>query len=531
MPTRFLLPDPAHLHLLSLAATADGITLTAQTCGDTACCPLCGQPSPRVHSRYRRILADLPWQGIPARVLLWSRRFFCDTPDCSRRIFTERLPDVALPYAHRTARLHEWFTHVAFALGGEAGARLLHTLGVTISGDTLLAHIRAFVPSAPTTPTVLSVDDFALRRGRTYGSILVDLNRHRVVDLLPDRSGSTFAAWLDAHPGVAIISRDRGGEYAEAARRVAPAAIQVADRFHLLRNLRDVVLRIFKRHTKHIAQVPAPGLAPVALTRLRLDREASRTQTRDEMQTRFAVVQQLAAQGMNRSAIARALGLHRHTVQKYLASDTAPERRHTIRKTSALMPYQGYVLERWQGGCRNARQLWREVAAQGYPGAYGNVARLTGYLRKRVGPGQPLPRAPTGLTPAGATGIAVMRLEKRSVDEQHVLAQIGDQHADLQTTLALFARFAALLRDRDAKEPARQLDQWMAKAATSGLPEMQAFATKLRQDREAVLAALTLPYSQGQTEGRVNKLKLVKRAMYGRAKFDLLRQRVLYATN
>lgn len=157
------------------------------------------------------------------------------------------------------------------------------------------------------------------------------------------------------------------------------------------------------------------------------------------------------------------------------------------------------------------------------------MARLTGYLRKRAGPGNVLPRAPTGLTPAGATGIVLMRPEKRSADEQQVLAQLSGLHTDLAATLALFASFAALLRDREAKEPAAQLDRWMTDAASSEITEMRTFATKLRQGRGAVLAALTLPYSQGQTEGRVTKLKLVKRAMYGRAKFDLLRQRVLYA--
>ena len=421
-----LLPDPNRLHLLSLATDREGVTLTARTCSDVACCPLCGQPSSWVHSRYRRVLADLPWQGIPARILLWTRRFFCDAPDCMRRIFTERLPSVAVPYAHRTDRLRDWFSHVSFALGSEAGSRLLRALGLIVSGDTLLAHIRATAIDTPSTPRVPSVDDFAVRRGRTYGSILVDLESHRVVDLLPDRSGRTFAAWLTAHPGAEIISRDRGGEYAEAARRAAPAAIQMADRFHLLRNMRDVVLRIFKRHAKRIAQIALPAAEPASLIRLRPDRAASRERTRREMADRFTAIQQLATQGMNRSAIARALGLHRHTVQKYYRLTSAPERCHTTRKTSALAPYEGYVLERWRNGCptrRNYGGRWREIAARGYPGAYRGVALLTRHLRERERAGQSLPRALTSLTPAGATGIALMRPEKRSADEWHALVQ------------------------------------------------------------------------------------------------------------
>lgn len=233
MPKQSLVPDPDRLEVLSLRVEQETIILETRTRGETAVCPLCGRPSSRVHSRYRRVLADLPWQAIPARLLLWSRRFFCDTATCPRRIFTERLPSLAAPYVHRTHRLQAWLQHIAFALGGEPGARLLRQLGITGCGDTVLSRMRAQPLPAQPTPRILSIDDFALRRGRTYGSSLVDLERRHVVDLLPDRSGSGFAAWLAAHPGVEIISRDRSGEYAEGARLGAPQARQVADRFHL----------------------------------------------------------------------------------------------------------------------------------------------------------------------------------------------------------------------------------------------------------------------------------------------------------
>ena len=182
MPNQILVPDPDRLEVLSLRVEAGMIILTTRACCETATCPICGQQSSRVHSRYRRTLADLPWQEIPARLILWSRRFFCDTAACPRRIFTERLPAVAAPYAHRTTRFHAWLGRVAFALGGEPGARLLHQLGLAVCGDTLLAQIRSQTLPAQPTPRILSVDDFAFRRGRTYGSILVDLERRHVVD-------------------------------------------------------------------------------------------------------------------------------------------------------------------------------------------------------------------------------------------------------------------------------------------------------------------------------------------------------------
>ena len=257
MPNLTILPDPDQLQLLSLSADAAGITLSVQTTSPVAPCPCCGEGSTRIHSRYLRHLTDLPWQELPVRLRLHVRRFFCDTPVCERQIFTERLPGVATTYGRRTMRLNEWFTHIGFALGGEAGARLLSQLGVTTSGDTVLRYLHTFAVGPRPTPRVLSVDDFAFCRGRTYGSMLVDLERHQVVDLLPDRSAATLAAWLRQHPGVAILSRDRSSEYAEGARQGAPDAIQVADRFHLLKNLGETVQRVFTGHSQRIARIVA----------------------------------------------------------------------------------------------------------------------------------------------------------------------------------------------------------------------------------------------------------------------------------
>ena len=530
MPILPLVLTPGRLQLLSLVVEGEGIILTVRTCGDEAPCPRCGQPSARVHSHYHRTLADLPWAGIPTHLSLWTRRFFCDTADCPRRIFTERLPSVAAPHARRTDRLRGWLVHTAFALGGKPGARLLHQLGISVCGATLLAHVRAQVFPTRPTPRILSVDDFAFRRGRTYGSILVDLERHQVIDLLPDRSGGGFAAWLTAHQGVELLSRDRSSEYAAAARQAAPQARQIADRFHLLRNLREVVWRVFKRHAKLVERVVPPGPAGSAapsVTRLRLDREASRERTRAEMAARFTAIQQLRRDGMSLASIARTLGVNWQTVHKYAAYATPPERRHISRQPSVLTPYQGYLLGRWASGCRNARQLWRELVAQGYPGSYRHVARLTGYLRHQERMGAGLPTPLPGMTPAQATGLVVARPENRTADENGTLEHLGELHPEIQTALDLFASFAALVRKQSSSGLASQVEGWLAQACASQVPELEAFAVKLRQDLDAVLAALTLPYSQGQTEGQVHRLKLLKRSMYGRANLDLLRQRML----
>jgi transposase len=358
-----------------------------------------------VHSRYTRTLADLPWQGVPVRVRLRVRRFFCDTLACSRRIFTERLPGIVAPYGRRTERLTMWLTHIAFAVGGRAGTRLLRLLQVAASRDTLVRHMRAFPFADAPTPRVLSIDDFALRRGRTYGSILVDLERHSVVDLLPDRRAATFAAWLADHAGVEVICRDRSTEYAEGARQGAPDAVQVADRFHLVKNLGEVALRVLRRHAQLVQQVADPDDNGALSAPPRPDRAASRDRTRTLMRERFDAVQALAAEGMALSAIARALGLHRHTVQKYAGLTAAPERRHRTRAVRLLAPYEGYLVERWQSGCRNARALWREIAARGYPGKYRSVARLVAHLRTQEQAENAVPLPSPTLTPRRAVGL------------------------------------------------------------------------------------------------------------------------------
>jgi transposase len=285
--SRTVLPAPKLLNLTGVRVTESAITLVAETSSRVALCPVCGKRSSRVHSRYTRTLADLPWQGIPVTIRLRVRRFFCEESDCHKAIFAERLPGLAAHYARRTERLDGWFTHVSFALGAEAGSRLLKELGIFVSGDTLLNHIRSTRLQVHETPRILSVDDLAFRRGIRYGTVLVDLERHALVDVLPDRSADGFARWLGELPGVEVVSRDRGGEYAEAARKAAPDAVQVADRFHLLKNLRDVVSRVFRQHAEVLDLVPHPTDHLQRLTNLRLDRESSKRRTREQTKNLF----------------------------------------------------------------------------------------------------------------------------------------------------------------------------------------------------------------------------------------------------
>jgi transposase len=541
VPPATILPDPSCLKLLELSAETSSVTATVTTTATTAPCPVCHRSSAHVHSRYTRHLADLPWQGVAMRLVLHVRKFCCDNPVCARQIFTERLPGVVAAYGRRTLRLEAWLSTIGFALGGEAGARLLRALGrgaSAVSADRLLVRIRRFPLAASPPVRVLSVDDFALRRSQRYATLLVDLERQVPIDVLADRTADTFAEWLHQQPWakhIEVISRDRGGDYADGARRGAPQAVQVADRFHLVKNVGEVAERVFKRHAAALQCIAVPArargsaaLPPAGATTSlsRLYREASRACTQAKRAERYEAIHALAQQGMTRRAIARARGLNRKTVQTYLAADAVPQRPRQVRKASILRPYELYLLERWRSGVHNGLKLWREIVPLGYPGGRGNVSRWVAYRRRGERDGVSLPAASPdpGFRPRQAAGLLLIPAAERTEDQERAWRQVRQIHGEVDRALTVLQQFLALIRARRSEG----LDTWLDQAAVSGVPELAAFVTKLRQDGEAVRAGLSLPWSQGQMEGHVNRVKLIKRSMYGRGKLDLLRQRVLY---
>lgn len=500
-----------------------GVVVLAQLTAEEAACPWCGQRSRRVHSRYERRLADAPIAGRAVQVRLRVRRFLCVNTDCAARTFAEQPDGLAAPRARITSLLREMLLEVALMLAGRAGARLASRLGMPASRDRLLRLLHGLPDREPETPVVLGVDDFALRRGRIYGTVLIDVLTGAPVDLLADRESESLAAWLRARPGIEVICRDRAGGYADAARQGAPQAIQVADRWHLWRNLGEAVEKAVVTRRAHLAAAnPTPRQAPASEPQVVQTVPEKRIVTR--LRENYQAVQQLRAQGMSKAAIGRKLGLHPATVRKFADATSAHElTAKTEQRAHLVDDYVEHLHRRWNEGERNATALFREIAALGYPGGELAVQR---YLRRfRHGRGHaPLP-GPKPPTVREVTSWIMTHPDRLAADDAIRLARLRKADPGLDRLTGHVRGFATMMTGRTG----HQLDGWIDTVEVDDLTPIAGFARNLRRDHDAVQAGLTLDHSSGRVEGTVNKIKMLKRQMFGRAGFDLLRIRVLYA--
>jgi transposase len=531
-----LLPLEHCLHLEDVTIGPDQIVATVVATSPRGTCPVCGTWSEAIHSLYQRTIVDLPWGQQTVRLHLRVRKFFCRQPTCARRVFTERLPAVVAPYARRTTRLTEVVRLLAFALGGEPGARIVKRLGIEASPATLLRLIRRAAVVSPPTPRALGVDDWSFRKGHRYGTILVDLEQHRIVDVLPERKSEPLVEWLQAHPGVEVFSRDRAAAYAEAARKGAPQAVQVADRWHLLQNLVEALERCLVQYSSalKVARGTAeavPGLLPNAvepeLVPWQQRAEAVRQQKHASKVERYEQMRTLQAAGFTVVDIAQMVGVSRPTVYRSLAREAPPERPRPQRSgRRVLAPYEPYLQQRWAEGCRNRSRLFREIRLQGYQ----HRARTVFHFLKRLGDQPESAAAPARQRMARVPSarhvacLLVCRKDRLPEEEREYLRRLCDHEPAIAVAYELAQAFAEMARRRTGQAFAA----WLTSVTASGIADLQRFASGLADDRPAIEAALSLEWSNGQTEGQVNKLKLLKRTMYGRANFDLLRLRLLH---
>ncbi len=539
-------------------ALGPGLQLLGSECRDgcwtvlalgrgSARCPECDVQSTRRHGWQVRRLQDLPAQGTPVTLQVCLARWRCQNQGCDRQTFSDRLPEVAQPSARRTCRVAHLTRLFGHAAGGRPAERLMSSLGLPQSDDTILRSLKRHSSARDQAATlrVVGIDDWAWRKGSRYGTIVVDLEQRKVVDVLPDRSAEATGQWLGRHSGVEIVSRDRSGLYAEGARQGAPQAHQVADRFHLLQNLRQTIEQQLSRAPQPTRQSSPtnPEAKPVivagwmghgrqpALVEHRHMVSTGRRAVYTEMFDRVKALQ-LAGQGVG--GIVRQTGFHWRTVSKWVRLDELPQRNVMAPKPNTPSGFHDHLARRWAEGCTSGRDLLLEIRQLGYTGSLSHLGRLLAGWRRA---GRPVTvdtittATPLLLDPATGHLVSPIVAAALCVKPRGLLTDPQAAKVDafkaispaFATMRALAMRFRGILRGGDAEK----LTAWMHDADHTALYGIRRFVHTLRQDLAAVRNAITETWSNGQTEGHINRLKMLKRAMYGRAGIDLLCARMI----
>ncbi|WP_053648450.1 ISL3 family transposase [Streptomyces sp. XY431] len=485
------------------------VTVQAAATTSRAECPACGTTSTRVHSRYVRRLDDTAAGQRRVVIELQVRRFRCRQRACPQATFAEQVPGLTFRHGRRSQSLQTALLQVALMLAGRAGARLAGALAAPVSRSTLLRLIRALPESAPTTPRVLGVDEFALRKGHVYATILVDIETRRPVDLLPDRTVETVARWLAEHPGVQVICRDRSAAYAEAGRLGAPDAIHVADRWHIWKNLAEAVEKTVVHHRALLHELPATAAshpAPPADGSLPASTEAGPRRTgrlSDRIREQHAAVHALLRTGVALREIARRLGLARNTVRR-LAHAADPDELLVGKwtgRTSILDPYKPYLHQRWAQGCTVARRLFEELQERGYSGGEQVVKAYARKLREAFPNSDPPRRKPST---RDVTSWITRHPDSLDEDQAQRLKEVLARCPALDRTAQHVRSFAELMNNRRGHE----LKGWIAQVQGDSIPALHTFTVGLGQDLDAVIAGLSLRYSSGAVEGHNNKIIL-----------------------
>lgn len=534
----FLLPEQLQVKDCSLSLVAGHLIIKTSSCQTASICPSCGCVGERRHSRYTRKFGDLPSSGYGVQVLMLSRKYFCDNPECTQKVFTERFKKEIVPYHRRFNRCTELLRSLALELGGNKGSAIAYHTHLPVSPSTILRIIKRqdlVVPQM--TSGVIGIDDWAFKKGRTYGTIIVDLHENKVIDLLPDREAATVSQWLKGHQEVKVISRDRGGPYSKGGREGAPQAIQVADRFHLLMNLTAATKRMFQSMGRELTKAftlynnpkSSTSLIPAAKG-ISLEEQEMPTVTNiainssPELLLKFDKVKELKDKGYTIRAISRSLGITRITIRKYLRMDFLPKK--TGSRSTNFDAYQGYLLQEINAG-KLYTDLHADIVKLGFNGGYTQFCNNMNILLKTNKITRPHRKTDPSIIKTWSAGKLSFLLQKEraelTTEDKKFLGQLCRQYPVVNQTAKQVKQFKKLFEHKQEGS----LEQWLHDVANS-ISGIKVFAKGIQSDFEAVNNAVVSPYSNGQVEGQVNRLKNIKRRMYGRASFELLRKMVIF---
>ncbi|MFI9046830.1 ISL3 family transposase [Streptomyces sp. NPDC053427] len=519
-----LFPAVADVAVLSVDVSGDAVQIEARRTTAGSACPGCGRWSSRVHSSYLRFPADVPSAGRRVVLCLRVRRFACPLASCARRTFVEQVPGLTRRYSQWTERLRSTLAAVGLALAGRAGARMAGAFGVSVSRSTVLRMVDALPEPEVPAPRVVGVDEYATRKGRNYGTVLVDVETRRPVDLLPDREASSLAAWLATRPGVEVVCRDRAAFFADGAATGAPQAVQVADRWHLWHNLSEAAERCVADHRGCLrADEPEPPqqiLEPgepaddAGSPWLRSHRFADRTRDR------HAAVHALLAAGHSRRSIERQLGMTYRTVKRL--ADAAPPKTSSAASGRAARPSSTSTRPTWMTAGTRAAPMpgrhGRRSCCSATPAAISEFAPTAAPSASRQTPVTAPPPSPRTVA-----GWILRRPDALTEVEQLRLKAVLVHCPELDALTGHVRSFARMLTERQGE----LLPQWLDAVRQDALPGLHTLAAAIDRDRDAVIAGLALPWNSGVVEGHVNRIEMLKRQMFGRAGFQLLRKRVL----
>jgi transposase len=531
------------LVIIETIVTEAELFVSVQSTEVSATCSKCGAVSMRQHSSYLRHVQDTPIGLFIVWLQLKVRRFRCDNPNCKRKTFAEQHLDLVDRRRRRTNRLLMQLVHIGLALGGAAGARLAGKLAMVASGSTLLRLLHHMETPPVEQPRVIGIDDWAFRKGRDYGTIIIDHETGRPIDLLPERDSKTVKQWLEKHPTVEIVTRDRSGEYREAITQALPDAVQIADRWHLLKNLGEAIQRHISRRYKAVRQLVVDSVEGDDIQQADLkttekyrryapgpEREALHIARSENREALFAAVKARHSEGVYTTDIAQEFNLSRKTISHWVNSETCPpDTRGRFKRKCLIDDYFPYLHQRIEAGCTNKSQLWREIKKQGFTGERTMVGKWIrqNYDTKNVSIGE-LTSKKTEIAvpcPRELAWLIIRHSDDLDEDEKQ-LVEVLVQDGKLAELRQLAHQFMHMVRNGLSEQWA----PWLESSCESTVKELKNFAIGLKRDAAAVYEAIRQSWSNGPTEGHVNRLKFIKRQMYGRASFELLRLRVLLVT-